>query len=506
MFYDRYDIYTLSFSKGVKELLISKPALSLIVSDSSITGLREYFTNLLNNLNITYSYIFNETNPSILKEKIETLSFIEKIDICIFFKIKSYFNPKITPSIKGFCRLLDINTNMTLNGLFKKLINTTELSTHKLTYHLKVQCVNCKSLIDTDISYLGSSNYTEKQLHCSNCNHKFIFKISDNQREFRRNNIYLIRSIDPPSCNCNSCEKWMNSFTSYIDANIENFRNELITYINNKERDTAPTLSLEQLYKIYKNSLTKTESELLNLAPKNISDIYLLIDEMNSRHQKKISQNKLFQNLIKHGIIYKTLDEDLLKENINNYIKKYTDLLYLINTNKILEVFGGTYGINTREITPPYSINYITADDRYEYINFCSIETFSNKKYCLNPYYFNDSSTIVSPKRYNIFNSPAELTLFNHLSRLYPNYIICPNIPLKVFVKIDKLSKYFAPTELKYLKYCIIDFVITDEYGYVVKCIELQKGDHHNYKDWIFKDALKRKCFEVLGIDFTYEY
>lgn len=320
-------------------------------------------------------------------------------------------------------------------------------------------------------------------------------------------NICPAKYIDTPYCRCSSCEKWLNSFTSYIDNNIESFRSDLITCINDEEdKNKHNTLSLEQLYKIHKNSLTKTESELLNLKPKSIDDIYILIDEMNNRKQKKQSKDKIFKELIKHGIIYEMIDENLLITNIENYIKKYYKLLKLIDSNKILKIFGGIFGSHTKEIAPPYSIHYTTTDGMYDYINFCIMEINSIKRYHLNDFYFNSEPQIVVPKRYNIFNSTPEAILFNHLSRMYPDYIICPNIPLRNFIKISKLSEHFTEEEINYLRYCIIDFVIANKEGYVVKCIELQKGNHHDNKEWIYKDSLKRKCFDILGIDFSYEY
>lgn len=507
MFTNSYDIYNLTFSQKVREFLIKQPKLYVVISDTNIAGLRDYFIDLLNSLNSTYFSILSETNSSVLQDKINSLSYNEKIDICIFFKIKSYFNPKLKPSINSFCKLLGINTNKTLNKLFKSIINTTELSTPNLKFNLETHCVNCNSLINTEIEYLGSSNYTEKHIHCTNCNHKFLFKISDNKREISRYNFYAVFKFNTPICDCDSCKNWLNLFTSYISNNIETFKNELFYYIKGTSLSTITSnLSLEQLYKIHKNSLTKTETELLNLSPKNIDDIYSLIHEMNNRNQKKVSIDKLFENLIKHGIIYEQIDEDLLMININKYIDSYVSLLNLIKSNKVLEIFGGTYGVNPTEIAPPYSINYITSDNCYNNINFCSVKIDSIKSYHLNDFYFNSVPKIITCKKYNIFNSPAEATLFNHLNRMYPHYITCPNVPLRVFVKVTELSQHFTSSEIKYLKYCIIDFVIADIDGYVVKCIELQKGNHHNNKDWIYKDSLKRKCFEVIGVDFSYEY
>ncbi|MDU5108084.1 hypothetical protein [Clostridium sp.] len=392
MFGDSYEIYSLTFPKELRELIVKKPQLVLIKSDEDINGLKEYFINLLNSLNDTYSFILSETNPLILQNKINTLSHKERIDICIFFKIKCYFNPKMKPSIKSFCNLLNIHGSPNLSGLLKKLINTNELLTPKLTYPIQVKCVNCSSPINTDITYLGSSNYSKSKLYCSNCNHIFLLVISNNERKFKGTTSYSFSNLNTPNCNCNSCKNWLNSFTSYIENNIENFRKELFNYINDKVINTNPTLSLEQLeqlYNVHKKSLTKIENELLNLSFQNIDIIEAIIFYMNNRNQNKPSKNKLFENLVKHGVIYEIIDENLLKTNINKYIDKYTYLLNLISSNKQLKISGETYGITINEITPPYSIRYTTPDMKDEYINLCIINIGSIKKYTLNDYYFN---------------------------------------------------------------------------------------------------------------------
>lgn len=424
---------------------------------------------------------------------------------CHLYKIYSLpFSKEIRKFLIKKPQLVFLKRDKDINGLKEYFTNLSYFSND--TYPITVKCVNCNSPINTDIKYLSRSRYSDVNLYCSNCNHNFVLKITNDERDYTENIYCSIINSDTPNCNCDSCKNWLNSFTSYVENNIENFRNDLFNYIQDEIIETKFTLSLEQLYKIHKNSLTKTETELLNLCPQNIDDIYLLIAEMNNRNQKKISKNTLLKNLLNHGIIHEIIDENLLKVNIDEYISKYINLLNLIKSDKISQIFGGIYGLNIKAITPPYSISYITTDEAYYGINFCSIDIGSIKKYSLNKYYLNHPKTIIAPKRYNIFNSPAENTLFNHLKRMYPNYIICPNAPLRVFAKTTELSKHFTATEIEYLKYCIIDFVIADKEGYVVKCIELQKGNHHNNKDWIYKDSLKRKCFDILGIDLSYEY
>lgn len=507
MSYNSYSIYNFDFIIKLKEILLAQPSAFIITPESSIPELTNYFNELLNYLNNKYAYLLNETDSLILKNNLKHLSADEKLDICVFFKIKSHFNPKLIPKIKNFCNLLDINKNVTLSGLSKKLLNSFEISSNKLRYSLKVPCANCKTLINVTITYLGSSNYSESVLHCPNCNHEFLFEVNNRQRENCGRNNYYVRKVNMTYCTCNSCVEWRNFLTTYICNNIKQFKEDLFSYIFNSEIEIAPNLSLEQLFNIHKNSLTKTENELLSLCPKSFEEINMLINEMNSRYQKKVSKYKIIDNLLSHGIIYKKINKTSLNEYIINYTNSYTKLVELINSNSISQLCYSVMRLKSTEIPPPYSIDYMTLDKKLHDIDICSIDIGNITDYHLNEYYFKtDSSLVISSRKYSIFNSKAELTLFNHLCRQYPNYIICPNVLLKVFTDIDELSSLFLSVELKYLKSCIIDFVIADIDGYVVKCIELQKGDHHNNKDWIYKDSLKRKCFKILGIDFSYEY
>ena len=508
-----YHIYNLNFLKKIKEILIKMPLPLLVIQEDSLPELTNYFKELANFLHNKYSYLINEKDSTILKNNIELLSFEDKIDICIFFKIKSHFNSKLTPSIRNFCSTLGINKNQTLDKLIKTLLNTPKLSSDKLKFSLKIPCVNCDKLINVDVEYLGSSNYSIPLISCPNCNHEFFFEINDSQREVCGRNLYSIRFVHMTYCLCKVCQKWRNSLVEHICSNIDNFEIELFDYIykeifnnfNNK-------LSLEQLYKIHKNSLTKTENELLNLNPTNFNDMNILIDEMNSRYTKKISKDKIISNLLNHGVIYKKINDKLLKEYITEYTKNFRLLVDLIKSNKISELCYGTMGLNVMDIPPPYSIDYADCSThlkKYCDINICSIyiNTDCVTEYHMNQFYFNNNIDLnPSIKKYKIFNSLAEQTLFHHLSRQYSDYIICINVSLITFIDIDDLISFFAPSEINYLKFCIIDFVIADSDGFIVKCIELQKGTHHNDKDWIYKDALKKKCFSILGIDFSYEY
>lgn len=85
---------------------------------------------------------------------------------------------------------------------------------------------------------------------------------------------------------------------------------------------------------------------------------------------------------------------------------------------------------------------------------------------------------------------------------VYTKFFIRPN----QITNINSLKKYFDAKEIEYLYKCIFDFVIVDKEGYVCKVIELQKGKHHNDKEWIDKDNIKKNALEYLGIEFEEMY
>lgn len=54
--------------------------------------------------------------------------------------------------------------------------------------------------------------------------------------------------------------------------------------------------------------------------------------------------------------------------------------------------------------------------------------------------------------------------------------------------------------EFGYAKDAEIDFAEYNEDGHLLFVEELQRGDHHNSPEWIWKDAVKRKVLQLAAI------
>jgi hypothetical protein len=507
------DISNLNFINNLKSILNAQPAPYLIKNEAEITGLIEFFSKLCNYLHSKYYDILNESTTALLNEKIKILSYDERLELCTFFKVKSHFNKALLPSINQFCIALGIEKNLTLNKLIQILINKSSIPDTALSFPYKISCTNCGSLINTIVIYRGAENYNIQLLECQNCNHTFYFEVSNNNRYNYGKNFTTERFVEMTYCNCSSCANWRKELTNYIYNNYASFKEDLYNHILSLYSKT-PIISLEQLYKIHKNSITKTENELLNLQPKNFSEIKILLKEMKSRYSSKTRIDNIMSNLLKHGIIYSELDINNVSDSINSYIDKFLYLIKLIQENRISRLCSGSMGIQASTILMPFSIDYDYIEDTHErrdYLHLNNMDINSMNLYKLNPYYFNkmnDSHDILSNTKYRIFNSNAELILFNDLKRCYPNCIISPNINLLTILgdSFELLKNYFSKADINYLKKCIIDFVISDSDGYIIKCIELQKGSHHDNPEWIYKDSLKKKALNLLHISFSEEF
>lgn len=504
-------VYNFRFIKDFKQILLNHPSTTLVLSSELLNEIENHFKNLLNSLNDKYSELLNESNIELLNKTIDSLTLDNKIDLCIFFKLKYYFNPKLKPSLQEFCSKLGIVKGKTINNLIKRLTGSSKLVSNKLTYPLKINCSNCNHSLNASIDYLGSSNYSITKVKCSICNHVFYLEAQDFYIDHCIRNDFDKKTSEVSRCNCKACTDWRNNFSEYIYSNITIFEDDLFNSLSDGNFLISNKPSLEQLYKIHKNSLTKTENELLSLTPLTFDDINLLLNEMFSRFPNKNSSKfDVISNLLRHGVIYKSVNNNALKQEIKEYTKNFLLLADSVKRNEIIELYHKTNFSISTELLPPYEVDYCLYSNfttTRSYVNLLNIYLKDITEYNISPYYLNGTTILNSTtKRYSVFNSNAEVTLYNNLKKQYKDYNINPNVSLITFINVDDIRPYFSANEIKYLKYCIIDFVITDAEGFVIKCIELQKGKHHDTKDWIYKDNLKKRCFEYLGIDFSYEY
>lgn len=342
---------------------------------------------------------------------------------------------------------------------------------------------------------------------CSNCSH-YIYssrKLGSTPGSSFDYTVY--------NCNCNGCKSRRERLKKDLESIKENWVNESTTQLhglaqalNDAKKIDISDITEKQLknyYLINKNNLDKTTREILSMEPQNYEEVVEIIEQM---VESKFYNNrdKILKSLIDTKVIYKkpikeTKTVSLNKFNafLHNTIEYVTDdfarqlvfILFGFIKNKVF-LTGCNVG-NSGNIQ--YAIEGVA--------DLCDSPTY---EYALNPYFLRENikKEHLKTSKHNILKSNAELCTLNDLILRYPDYLILPNYPLSQMIEINNFKDFFEKSELKYLKYCVYDFVIIDKDGYVAKVVECQKGKHHNDKEWIKKDYLKRKILELSKIDF----
>lgn len=381
-----------------------------------------------------------------------------------------------------------------LNNIKSGSVNLKFRLTVPLNYH--VVCPSCNK--NHYIDFLNQSlNITGT---CSNCSH-YIYKPS-------KLSITPGNSFDFYTYNC-SCDK-CKSKREKLNKDLEIIKNRWVTEsttelyqlaqeINNENKIDVKTITEKQLknyYLINKNNLDKTTREILSMKPESYEEVLEIVDQM---VESKFYNNKeqILKNLIDTKVIYKepfignetSISLDEFNTFVNDAVEYVTkdfarQLVFILFEFAKSEIIIG----NATSITKNLKKIYKTQDEI---------------RYVLNPYFLqNTNAEQLNISEYNVLKSNAEMCVLSDLMSRYPDYLVLPNYPLNQMLNINNFKDFFEKSELRYLKYCVYDFVIIDKDGYVAKVVECQKGKHHNDKEWIKKDYLKRKILELSKIDF----
>lgn len=489
------------FIKNFIDIFSSLPSYYLVIKSKDIVGLKEYFENQLLELRNTYSTILDDIDSESLKSKISKLTYTQKQDLTSYFFIKSHLNSKINPGMKSFCKSLNLSTYST-KSLYEFLIGSMQIKSKKLEFNYTVHCPACKNYIPIIIKCKSNSSYESIKLSCHMCNHKFELVI--NEKTHCNFNVFN-------NCDCSYCT---NTYTNMI-YHIENTSSDFIKFILEKTKETEQintSLSLEQKYKIHKNSLSKTETELLNLKPNSYEEVIILLDEMLSRYSTSINKSKIINNLIKHGILYTYIVEKKIISILDDILMEFDNFKEKLLENKWDNLRISSYNYYRENCSIiPLSVELCSWNDSCPFIRLPldEIDITDSYELKLNPLYITNllDKPSNTNKSYRIFGSNAELTLYNSLKRIYPNdFIIIPNLCLHSIANLSIIKNEFSDKDYLYLKTCRLDFFIADSNGYIVEVVELQKGTHHDTKEWIYKDSLKRTALTLLKIPLREEY
>ncbi len=137
-----------------------------------------------------------------------------------------------------------------------------------------------------------------------------------------------------------------------------------------------------------------------------------------------------------------------------------------------------------------------------------AIQPNESHDYQLNPYFFpgavRSGQLPFEPNRNqpNLFKSPPENNGAIRLATEFPDHWILPNRLMRQIVDLDALKRHFEPKAMTYLWACEVDFAVYDADGIIVLVEELQRGRHHNDKEWIWKDGIKRRALELSRVSF----
>lgn len=327
------------------------------------------------------------------------------------------------------------------------------------------------------------------------------------------------------NCTCKSCKKIKEELYHVIKDNLkfvnQDLKNKLIEEYSKIKEITLPSeIQMEEDCRHYKGGISKTVREVLFFKPKNVDELNEAIECINSRDYDYLGENRnILADLKKYRIIYQnkekisdeelnsTLEKDLMKKTIKRYDFVNNLLTYLETAT-----FEDFYKIYKGHLI--FRIDNITISYNYElnYKNQFPLplsDEFFQQKIILNNYYFKEIivtaniETLIKNKIVKcIFNSKAEGNVYQILKNQYKDYFIIPNIKFYQVFDATPLERMMDSKEYSYISKSILDYVVYNRDGYPVKVIELQKSEHHNDPEWIWKDNAKRRAVEILRIEY----
>ncbi|GHA40983.1 hypothetical protein ACFFLZ_01470 [Photobacterium aphoticum] len=483
------DLYRSDFIVNLKMIIKERPISAFNINPDN-EELHTHFRRI-----VEFLYVKHEKNLSLTKEELYELFDVnpfEKIEILVLGVLKGSYGYNLNYNYSQILSKLDITRSVA-----EKIINNNEMGCELITYVHKVNCPVCGVIIQCSLTHPCDS----QEIKCSECHHLMCFHLLT-KHKFR---FYLNLSDEVyfDYCNCNACSEWNVKLLDYIDVNI----GLLELFIRNETSclfDDNKKIESSKLFHIHKNSLPKTIAEILSYEPENFEELTLILYEMESRSKSPKETSKIIELLVDKGVVSKSF-------NIDHYEKQIGDVLDAFMGIKIrlengLKCSVQPLGVKRNNKHKALSIEF--RGDKYFCVDLNCAEISIEHSYELNVECIK-KEVVFKKSSFRIFSSNAEKLQFESLVRQYDScYIVC-NICMISYVGssgFEVVEGYFSKDELSYLRYCIVDFVIMDTDGYVIKVIELNKGRHHDDKDWIYKDSLKKKCHELLGIDFSVEF
>ncbi len=407
-----------------------------------------------------------------------------------------------------------------LNKL-KKILGLKLNGSYQKDVSIPVICKECNG--NGEIIIIGYDKLNEYTLRCNNCNHTWSKKYD---------------YIFPIVCNCEKCSELNEKFYGVMKSNFNELLGEIEDYIialSNKYLDVTKSPFDHEMFedwKIYRLDLDKDLREIFSYKPRDIEELIKIlnkIDERNKIYNNKAYRQNILDKLYKFKILYKCSKikndvnkDDLIKktthmicgnictkkdENIITNIKKF------INECNSLEQFKN--GIKLYKNSKRLLFNVKKRDLIFN----CDFCMHNHDKYDIylewllegyiieNNYFFNYNEVINIAKNASnikkIFHSGVEESMYIGLRNRYPRNIILPNYNIKNIIDLDKIRKELSEDEYEYLsKEASFNFVVCNLEGIPIKVIQVQRGEHHNKKEWIVKDKTKEKVCRITNLEF----
>lgn len=391
-----------------------------------------------------------------------------------------------------------------------------------------VKCRFCGN--DAELS-ARSYHHLDKSFICSGCGH--VDRCSSTSSEYVESYRY---------CTCAYCEHLRKEireiYNNWILNSLKDYETiieKLPLYIGKVEDEV-----MKRDFMIQKSNLCKDTRQIVEFNPKDIKDLEKLKKEIASK--SKYSSDKKYldtidRKLLNKNIIYKYSEKNtspykLLyiylydvdvrgKSKLNRPLEFYSDrinnLLWNINNSPSFfenpSIFD-SYKFNRIKFNPNLKIPmrdwilYSSFYDEYGEEHEIAMENLSDYRHCydekyeLNPYFFNP--VFVNNKKNTKFKSDGEKSIYSVLLNLYPSsdgYTVLNNPRLSDYINMDDINFAFEKEKALYASRCFVDFLILKD-DIPFKVYELQKGEHHNEPDWIYKDRIKRIACLAGGLEF----
>lgn len=491
------------------------PKRILYLRKGDIVGMEKYFENKVMELLKRNKEILFEEDIEKIKYKVKKLSNKEKEEICAYAALRTTFGKKLVNS-KNINISLGLKPNSGAKKLLEYWFDREYLQEDIVKYDYLIECPACKQKNEISILYQFGDNYMAKKIiDCNKCGH--VFRIEFNYYSSRQGKLinYLEgkdRKRTIYDCQCNKCLEGGKEFWSKIFDLRNNLEKVLFKLVEKEKKENQFSEKfLKNSCEIGQNYIDKDIEELLRFEP-NREELEKYIRIKANLEDDEQYIRKILSKLKDRYILYPKYSEEDVLLYLNNYIREFDRVLDILETNIykyinvgidmegiIIELKNQSMRIELEQIRTVFSI-----DRAY--------------RYEINPYiyYLNRKKELESQKMYNVFNSPSEMSLFRRLRTEYKNCIIDINIGVRTLINDKALNELFSEWDesgdikkekaIKIFTWCIIDFLVCDEEGYIIKGIELQRGNHHNNKEQREKDKVKKYGFEKMGIPLEYEY